>query len=381
MRKWLFLLSLFMALPVGATLHEQLIYTPQKNCAVRYLSKTTKKLWTLQTDETYCKEGFLNGFTIAALKDSLNRTDATLSGFFYQGYYLSDFIPNLKTFYRSAPEENVQDFIYPLNEDKENALLFYGVARATQVKNTYSPFVVCSETPILLVAHHPASDFKQALFQAQVLKKAKARALMTCPQALKVQIIGIEESDQAPTTNDWIFKATMDIESEETTLFYRMQTPTAIPKPSELKQESAQNLMTVHPKDASEIAITYGDPQPMPDSKAEPTAPKEMPESEAASFQALLKTEDTAPRSAVDLALIAEVNGDVKGKSIVYIETTSFSNASRITRPLTLNLKSQNTLASGWYLTEGLFHATPNGIEVELFGAKPCLKEWCTNEN
>ena len=355
MKKLIFL-SLLCALPVHADLlDEQDLCTEDKSCCIHSLTTKQKKLWTIAVDKSYCHDGFVQGFTTVSIKDSLNRTAETLHGFFYKGYWLTDFTGKTDVFYRSSPDDGVQDFIFQSGEDKDLHLTYYAVARAVQSDaQHYSAFTLCGETATLIVMHDPISDFKQSLFQSALLKQARAHIQHLCPQTQKLQILGAPINTH--NTQQAVFQADIDLSTDEVRLLYH--TPidkNNIPKPTELRHEDGENILTIQPQ------------------KLETPVP-----SQSTKVQTEKANNDT--QSATDLALIAKINGQTNGKSVVYVDHMTQDQQAQVTHPTPLLLQVSTALAAGWYLINGTFSHDGENTLVTTSSVKSCQKEWCENE-
>ena len=309
-------------------------------------------------DKSYCKNVYVQGFTTVVIKDSLNRSIETLHGFFHQGYWLADFLVNIDTFYRSSPDDGIQDFIFQTKEDTDLHLKYYIVARATQTDgNHYSSFNACSENPILLVAHKPTEDFKNSLFQTSFLKQAQLHLKDLCPQSQKFQILGINDA-LPPQTDRVIFQADINLADDSiTTVYHQPIDKSDIPKPTELRKESGENLLTIHPDKKEQSKPAQDQPAPT------------------------IKRVKNKGQSAIDLALIARVSGKaIPGETVVYIDHTDSAYFAIATQPLPLMLKTQTTLSPGWYFIKGEFNADNERMMVLVSSAQLCQKEWCLDE-
>ena len=362
--KKLILLSLLCTLPAYADfLDEQDLYTPDKACKIHYLTKKPKNLWSIELDKSYCKDGIVQGFTTVTLKDSLNRTVETLHGFFHQGYWLTNFTGPIEHHVRSSPDDGIQDFIYQTGKDQDLHLSYYLVARAKYMDGQhYSAFYPCPEIPILLVAHEPTADFKQSLFQSAIIKQAQTHLLQLCPEAKGIQILGT--SLNKLDTDMAIFQADVDFDKESITMNYREPIDkTTIPKPTELRRENGENILTIRPDKQGEIQTTYG--------QAPTQKPQELP-----------KKRLTNLKSAIDLSLITQITGtQSKGQAVVYVDHMDENQMAVTTIPQTLLLSGQTALSPGWYMIQGAFTYDGKDTVVQLTSAKPCQKEWCFDEN
>lgn len=343
---------------------EQIISTEDKKCAIHYLSAKTRKLWSIEVDKSYCHNGWVQGFATVILKDSLNRPARTLKGFFQQGYWLSDFPGPIDTFYRFTPQKNTQDFIFESGTDKKDNAVFYTVATSIQKENLYPPFNLCPQNPLLLVVHEPVTDFDQSLFQTNILNQAQDLLKKKCPTVKAFNLIG--GTSQILTEEDGPFRATINMATGETTLSFISPIPLKEKlHPTELRREDADHLITIHPE-----------PQPenLPTNQTSEEPPQTLDN------QLVLETNlDQQLQSAVDLVLMTHVfQVPVQGKSILYIDTTS---ALQATHPLPLILQSNQPIGTGWHIVMGVFNAQDDNTKVDILWAKPCLKEWCTDEN
>ena len=344
-------------------LDEQDLYTADKSCKIHYLTAKQKNLWTIEVDKSYCKEGLVSGFTSVILKDSLNRTTETLHGFFHQGYWLTDFTGPINQFYRFSPDDGIQDFIYQTGQDKDLNLTYYLVARATYAQDQhYSAFTQCSENPILLMTHEPTSDFKKSLFQSAVIKAAQTHFLNLCPNAKNLQILAV--SDKKINTDSAVFQADIDFTEESiTTTYHDFSNTVNMPKPTELRHENAENILTIKPNIQDKITTSYETQANTPDTK-EP------------------HKKQNGLKSAIDLALLAQITGkNITGKTVVYVDHTDAHQRAVVTLPTPLFLQSQTALSSGWHIIQGSFLYNNHEIIVQLMSAKQCQKEWCFDEN
>ena len=354
-----FLISSFVAFSCFAnTLPEQILSTKNKNCSIHYLTSKQKNLWSIEINENYCHDGWVHGFSDVILKDSLDRSAKTLHGYFHQGYWLSDFPGQLDETYIFSPTEKEHDFIFKTTTDPELEVDYYAVARATEQKDgSYNAFELCPTIPLIFVVHKQEEDFKKSLFQSNLLKQAKTQILKQCPQVQKFQIWGMTQLSQ---NFPWVFKGTFDFKSQEITLNYRSkQEAEAVPRPSELRHEQAENLLTIRPINPplkqQENQITQNDDK-------QPSGPTKL--------------------SATDLALLAQIlRRKQTGEVIVYIQGQRKDYSYETSRPTSLILQSKESLAIGWYLISGTFESHDGKVEVQVSSAKRCLKEWCANEN
>lgn len=358
--KWFLFILIFYALPALAnSLDEQKLSNASKTCSIHYLTPKHRNLWSIEVDKSYCKDGFVQGFTTVTLKDALNRNTETLQGFFHQGYWLSDFIGQIDTFYRASPGKGVQDFIFKTGENEDLGLIYYLIARSTQLdEKHYSVFNICPDTPTLLVSHEPLDDFKKSLFQNSVLDQAQKRLLELCPKAQKLQILGINK--QKPDTENVFFQADINLSDESITISYRpIIDKTNIPKPTELRREQSENLLTLQA-------------QPQAEENSEKTSENTLVQlSPEKSFQ-----------SAVDLALISHILGkETTGEVVVYVDHMNKSQQAIVTKPSPLVLEYQTALSPGWYLIQGTFQQKEKLSTVQVSSAKLCQKEWCSDEN
>lgn len=346
------------------SLDEQILSTSDKSCSIHYLAAKEKKHWTITVDASYCHGGWVQGFANVVVKDVLDRSIETMNGFFHQGYLLAEFVDRLDTFYRFSPQEKMQDFIFKSGEDKELNLEYYTVARSSELKNHYGPFIVCPEKPTLFVVHEPISDFKQSLFQTSLFKKAKEHILKRCPKATALEVLGTSDK---PSSEKWILRANLDFASEEITLNYQFPVDkNEIPRPKELRREGGENLLTVPAtKEAIEKRLNT----------------KEVIEKQAP-MPTSAEENDKKRKSAVDLALLTRVlKNNSEGQVIVYVNQQRLDKTFEVTRPLPLILKTQESLVPGWYLIDGIFQAEGSDVVVQVLSAKLCLKEWCMDEN
>lgn len=363
--KKIILFLLFCTTPAFADfLDEQDLYTADKTCKIHYLTPKPKNLWSIELDQTYCKDGSVHGFTTVTLKDSLNRTIETLHGFFHQGYWLTNFTNIIQQFYRISPDEGIQDFIYSTGQDPDLHLTYYLVARAKKIdEHHYSAFTSCPDVPILLVAHEPTADFKQSLFQNAVLKQAQVHLSHLCPDAKGIQIFAT--SLNKIDTDSAVFQADINFEAESVTMSYREPIDkSVIPKPTELRHEHAENILTIRPDGQNKVEIP-SDSVPVSKEKTK-------------------STRATVPhiKSAVDLALIAQLTGNkIDGQAIVYVDHMDDNQRAVTTLPTSLLLNGKTALSSGWYLIDGAFSYEDDRIVVQLTSAKSCQKEWCLDEN
>jgi len=366
--KWALLFSLILLIfPCNATeADEQKITTADKSCAIHYFSDKNKKLWTIDVNQSYCDTGWVQGLTTVQLKDSLNRPAKTLKGFFHQGYWLSAFLEPIQEFWRESSQDETQDFIYQIAQNKELNITYYTVARSYSQEGNYGAFELCPTQPILLIQHPAGTDFKQSLFQSALLKEAKDIMGKRCPNSSSFQILAIVTT--TPSLKNWRFRAVVDIHNNETTLFYRdIPAEGNIPRPSELRREVGERLLTIKPPKTIDKTLhlpSKNDPQ-LEQTGSLPKVPT-----------------TTNTQSAIDLALLANVlKTDVQGTAAVYIETTELTSSIQTTKPLKLSLQTQQPLSTGWYLIDGIFHHQPTGVNVQVLSATPCKKEWCLNEN
>lgn len=360
MKCFLFCLILLGLFPCLANENdEQVLTTGNKNCAIHYLSSKAKKLYSIEVDESYCHGGWVQGFTSVIVKDALGRTATTLNGFFHQGYWLSDFPGPIDAFERYTPKQGIQDFIFKIQSAQEPSTDFYMVARSTQNKDEYGSFQICPQNPLLLAVHEPATDFGLSLFQTQLLKEGQALLKEKCPNATKFDLIG--GSKQILMEEDGPFHASIDTASEETTLSYVSPIPLKEKlKPTELRHESAEKLITIHP-------------EPPPVSSETPEETPSVPTEKI--------IELPQQQSAIDMALMAHVlQTPIQGTVIVYIDTEANSSPI-VTRPIRLTLQTTQNLSKGWHIVTGVFHAQSEKTILHILWAKPCLKEWCTDEN
>jgi len=361
----LFGLSLLIFPCNAAEVNEQKITTPDQSCAIHYFSDKSKKLWSIDVSQSYCETGWVQGLATVQLKDSLNRPAQALKGFFHQGYWLSSFLEPIQEFWRESSQDETQDFIYQIAQNKELDITYYTVARSYSQSGNYGAFELCPTQPILLAQHPTETDFKQSLFQSYLLKDAKDIMTKRCPNISSFQIIGITTA--TPSLKEWRFRATIDIPNSETTLFYRdIPVIGNIPRPSELRRELGEKLLTIKPPKT--IDKTLNSP-----SKKEPQQKQSEPSADLSPTSNI--------QSAIDLALLANVlQSDVQGTAAVYIESSELTSSIQTTKPLKLSLQTQQPLTTGWYLIDGVFHHQPTGV-VHILSATPCKKEWCLNEN
>ena len=355
-----YLIVLFLIFSISARAHvldEQLLSDKTSSCQIHYLTPKSKKLWTIEVDGNYCQDGFVQGFTSVAVKDALDRTVETLHGFFYQGYWFSNFVEPIDVVYRTAFDTGMQNLIFKTGEEKDLRLSYYLLAQATLKDEHYSSFEVCMPQPTLFVAHEPVEDFKQSLFQSSVLKAAQQYLLRVCPEAKKLQILGIKPG--MPDVESAFFQADLNLADESVTVVYR--TPINkedIPKPLELRREAGESLLTI-PAQKQETMV------------AEVTPVQEEKQRDNKTFQ-----------SAVDLALIARVfNKEIMGETIVYVDHMNEAQQAVVTQPTRLLLKAQTALAAGWYLIQGAFAPQGEEVVIQLISAKSCQKEWCSDED
>lgn len=335
-------------------LDEQEIQTEDKKCAIHYLTSKPKKLWSIDVNPSYCHEGLVHGFTSVVLKDSLGRTAKTLEGYFYKGYWLSDYIGETDTFYRISPDWKQQDFVFLLAFDDELKTTFYLAAHAEEKEGNYSSFEVCSQQPVLFALHQPVEDFKASLFQSKLLKKAQKLISTKCPSTQKFTLLGVEKMT-FPVT--WMFQAQVDLKNSEINLMYRPDKD-LIPRPSELRREVGEKLLTVPAQKVPEKEILLNE-----------TISKEK------------QTKLNGVQSAVDLALLAQVfQREVEGQVVVYVENRNADYSFAVTRPYPLMLHSQEMLSPGWYLVNGVFHPDKGAVVLQVQNVKHCPKEWCLDD-
>ena len=336
---------------------EQKIETENKKCAIHYLTAKHKNLWTIDVNENYCKDGWVNGFASVVLKDSLRRSVKTLEGYFEKGYWLSDFPGEVGAFYRMEREPQKQDLVFEMAKDDELDVVFYRVARSEGKNEEYGAFEICPLEPSIIVTHQPVSDFKTSLFQSKLIRLARDHLLSKCPKIKKFDVWGVESVD---SLSKWIFQARFDLASEEMTLNYQtMLDPNDIPRPSELRHEQGENLITIHPQK------------------------NEQKKEDVGGVEAKNKDDQSRNeiKSAVDLSLLAQVlQQEIKGKTIVYVTTKRSDYSFVVTHPLPLVLKFQEMLSTGWYLIDAVFQPQEEGALVQVLSAKKCQKEWCVDE-
>ena len=262
-----------------------------------------------------------------------------------------------------TPKQNIQDFIFNIQTDNQEESEFYMVATATQTDGSYTVFEICPKDPVLLAVHEPVTDFGQSLFQTHLLDQTQTFFKQKCPLSKKFTLIG--GSSQILLEKDGPFRANIDSSSQETTLSYTSPIPLKEKlQPTELRHESSEHLITIHPEKTpqKEIEISKIDNTPSP------------------SEQNIIET-SSQTRSAIDLALLAQVlQTPIQGKTAVYIDT-EMASSPIITKPLSLTLQSTQPVTKGWNLITGIFTAQSQTTDVQILLAKPCLKEWCIDEN
>lgn len=333
-------------------LDEQIIQTEDKKCAIHYLTDKSKKLWSIEVNQAYCHEGWVHGFASVVLKDSLRRTAKTLGGYFHKGYWLSDFIGNIDTFYRMSSGLSQEDFVFPIDIDKELNSEFYMVARAEKKDGEYGSFDICPQQPVLLVLHQPIEDFKASLFQTKLIQKAQNVILTKCPETKEFTLLGIEK---VTTPLRWILRGYIDLKGSEVNLTYQANS-NVVPRPSELRHEEGENLITIPAQQNPD----------QPKLANNPTKKTEIKDGQ---------------QSAVDLALLAQVlQQDIQGKAVVYVAHKNADYSFAVTRPLPLAMQSQETLSPGWYLVDGVFQYNKGQVVVKVSSVTRCLKEWCLND-
>ena len=365
MKKYLLLLACVIAFPLYANeLDEVVIPNKDNTCQMRYLSQKSKNLWTIDVQPSSCRDGWVEGFATVSLKDSLERLVETLHGYFYNGYWFLEFPGEIKSFQRSSPQKNIQSFIFPIQQEDNLELIYYGVARTERPENgAYSAFHLCSKKPVFLVAHDPVHDFQQSVFESAVLKNAQKTLKQICPEATNFELFGV--STKNPNDNAWFFHAQIDSKKNENIVQYKTatNTNTSMPRPTELRHEDGEHLLTVKP-DSERIKVSYGD-TPMPEP---PTKTIIIPATEPL-------------KSAVDLVLLARTKTtDVRGRAVIHINTTQLNETTQIDLPTPLIGKGLPDLKPGWYIVGGLFRYENNQDVIQILSAKNCLKEWCEDE-
>ena len=239
------------------------------------------------------------------------------------------------------------------------------MAQATQQKDKYTSFNLCPEQPLLLAVHEPINDFDQSIFQTKLITQAQILMKQSCPNIQEFQLIG--GSKQICTEESGPFHATINMRTEEITFSYTaLPSPENRPRPTELRHESGERLLTIQPQASIDS------------------------EQETANLKQTGSTTETSEinfspdqiQSAVDLALTSQVlKTSIQGKTILYIENKGLSQNPIATRPLFLTIQSPRPLNSGWYVIQGTFVPHHDNTNVHILWEKSCKKEWCADEN
>ena len=369
--KWLvFLLSICVNLSALAfPLDEQVISTSDNQCKIKYLSTKTKKMWSIELVNGKCKDGWLQGFAKINIKDPLNRTTETIDGFFHQGYWLTDFTQDISEFKRLSPIENNQAFIFPVANDPDFDVTYLAIAQSIRQENqSYPGFTICTNEPHFLIHHNPPEDFQQSLFQSGFLKNAKEKIKLLCPKSEKVKLFGTEPGIY--DTTKFVFQADIDFKNDAVTIRTqdKKKISNAPPKPTEIRTESAENLLTVTPRKNQTLHTSYSSELPSP-----PPPPKQQENT------MIIPWDDTNKmQSAIDLALMAKVfSYGVRGRTAVLVDKVLIDDSAIVTHPVSLILKNAVNVKPGWYTITAYFYQEKGTIYAQLLSAHSCQKEGC----
>ncbi len=369
--KWLlFLLCVCFNLSAGAfPLDEQIISTNDNRCKINYLSSKTKKMWTIELVNGNCEDGWVQGFAKINIKDPLNRTTETIDGFFHHGYWLTDFTQDISRFQRISPSKDTQSFIFPIAEDLDFDATYLAIAQSIrQPGRSYPGFTVCTEEPILLIHHPQADDFQQSLFQSGLLNQAKEKIKKLCPKSKKAKLFGAETNSY--DSSKWVFQANIDFQNDTVTIHTQDANKIShnTPKPTEIRTENAENLLTVTPQKNHPPKASYSSSLPTPSLK------EKRPE-----ISMTIPWDDmTKMQSAIDLALMAKViSYGVQGRTAVLINNVLIDNSAIVTKPTALTLKNVFNVQPGWHMITGRFYQEKGTIYVQVLSSQLCQKEGC----
>ncbi len=352
-----FLLFIICLLPhiCLASLDEVILYSLDKKCAIRYLTKSPLKTQTIHTNNP-CPDGWVQNYATVEINDSKNKISETLSGFFLDGYWLGAFPARGHVQDRANPQENTQTLTFILDTDKDAEITYLIQLRAQEENRTYGPFMGCPVFRFLVVIHDKQL-FENEVFQEKIATNATNYAKRFCSQLDTIAVFGATQLNAQ--TSDIIFQMQIDPHTNEkiiipmTTLSPKESTN----QPIELRQQSAKTLLSVIPQKEN-ILVKYGQlntptlVHPISDSQPIPLT----------SLNHLIVQSKLLKEPAV-------------GRMIVHIQSLNLDGSAWVDLPQPALLKFHPKLKIGWAVIQGRLYQN----QIQVSDIHFCKQEWCSD--
>ena len=391
MKKWIVILLLCFVGPVLAELapvHDAVLTTLDRGCAIHYLSHANTTGWYISEADGFCSDGYLSGEGYAVVRNAFGKEVGQLVGSFTQGYWTGNTpVPAvLDTLYLSDSES--QTLTFDLGGEERLDIHYVGKLSATRRSdNTYGPFLGCE--PAYILARTPDLElFSDEDVQQELISSVINRIKTICPEANQIYFYGSDKDN--PENKEIAFFADINLTDHQIRVRRlpsspRMQdiltdpadrTPT-IPRPREVRHERALPVVQVQPIKSEKTPIA--EPIPTPIAKPEMLPPVvEQPVSQPV---AVVQT-PVVETAVVEPAPVAEpspskpvyldgipnlltisrlLKEPVVGRALVHVARFEEAGVAFVDAPVYLQVRGAG-LSLGWGVVEGLFsYVEPEG--------------------
>lgn len=186
-----------------------------QNCKIHYLTHKETNGWHIQTDTTYCPNGWLQGYANVTVMDAFNRPVEQLFGYFSRGYWTGKTQLNPVEIKRSSEEYGVQKATFEIGRDVTSDITYIGqmTTRKDGENGNYGPFEVCAPFRILAVTPHKAL-FRNPHATQVILDDAVKQTRMICTG--EKRILFFASTVPEPKQEDIFFYADINLESGKT---------------------------------------------------------------------------------------------------------------------------------------------------------------------
>ena len=371
---------------------DELITTPDRTCAIHYLTQGNTVGWYVTEVEGSCPNGLLNGAGKATLRNAFGKVVRQIAGFFTHGYPTREDYGEitLKTLWLS--DSSTQSLVFDLGSGEANDIHYLGKMTSTrQSDEAYSAFDACHPATILALTKDEMI-FGDETVQQDLIDAVLNRVAPICPDAPRIYVYG--SSKENPENKDIAFFADIDLDSghikvRRLPISARVRDvlgdPEAaadFPVPKEIRRETGLPVVQITPVKPEVKPL----PHPIPEPTIEPRIKKQpipQPESPSpAMIQPPAPMAQTQIPSAPAETKASESSWDdvpalltasrllkqpVEGKVLLHIARFDATGLAITDAPVALRLKGNN-LPLGWVGVMGTFSHTPPQASTDTLG-------------
>ena len=383
-----------------ASVHDAVLTTLDRSCAVHYLSHANTTGWYISEADGYCPDGYLHGAGYAIIRNAFGKEVAQLVGSFTQGYWTGNTpVPAvLDTLYLGDSES--QTLTFDLGQEDRLDLRYIGKLSATRRSdNTYGPFLGCE--PAYVLARTPDLDlFADEGVQQELISSVITRIKAICPAVNQIYFYGSDKDN--PENKEIAFFADINLSAHQIRVRRlpsspRMQdiltdpadrTPT-FPRPREVRHEKALPVVQVRPIKEEETPIAEPVPtpvvaQPIPvvlpastpiTPAVEPPVAQPTPVPEV--IPPVVDTPPVQPTASKPVYLDGIPNlltisrllkEPVSGRALVHVARFEEAGVAFVDAPVFLQIRGAG-LSLGWGVVDGLFsYVPPEGSLSDIRG-------------